>query len=58
MKNLKIDLSNHQAVLYFKRISEKNYSTLKWNLIKQNIDEISEELARNLKGDGRGFKKK
>ena len=35
----------------FKKISAKNFSTLKWELIKQNIDEISEHVARNLEED-------
>lgn len=51
MKNLKIDVNNHQAILSFKRISHKKFSTLKWELIKKNIDEISEQLAKNLEED-------
>jgi len=51
MKNLKINVNHHQAILSFKKISQKNFSTLKWELIKQNIDEISEQLARNLEED-------
>jgi hypothetical protein len=51
MKNLKINVNHHQAILSFKKISHKNFSTLKWELIKQNIDEISEQLARNLEED-------
>ena len=51
MKSLKINVNNHQAILSFKRINHKKYSTLKWELIKKNIDEISEELARDLKED-------
>jgi hypothetical protein len=51
MKNLKINVNHHQAILSFKKISAKNFSTLKWELIKQNIDEISEHVARNLEED-------
>jgi hypothetical protein len=51
MKNLKIDVNNHQAILSFKKISHKKFSTLKWELIKKNIDEISEQLAKNLEED-------
>lgn len=51
MKNLKIDVNSHQAILSFKKISHKNFSSLKWELIKQNIDEISEQLAKNLEED-------
>jgi hypothetical protein len=51
MKSLKINVNHHQAVLSFKKISPKNFSTLKWELIKQNIDEISEQLARNFEED-------
>ncbi len=51
MKNLKINVNHHQAVLSFKKISPKNFSTLKWELIKKNIDEISEQLAKNLEED-------
>ena len=40
MKNLTINLNNHHAVLSFKKISNKQFETLKWKLIEKNIDEI------------------
>lgn len=51
MKSLKINVNHHQAILSFKSINHNNFSTLKWELIKKNIDEISEELAKNLEED-------
>ena len=45
MKNLTINLNNHHAVLSFKKISNKQFETLKWKLIEKNIDEILEILA-------------
>jgi hypothetical protein len=52
MKNLKINVNHHQAILSFKKISHKKFSTLKWKLIQQNIDEISEQLAKSLEEEG------
>jgi hypothetical protein len=51
MKNLKFNVNHHQAILSFKKISHKKFSTLKWELIKQNVDEISEQVAKNLEED-------
>ena len=51
MKNLKFNVNCHSAILSFKKISPKRFSTLKWELIKQNIDEISEQVATNLDKD-------
>ena len=53
MKNLKFNVNCHQAILSFKKLSHKRFSTLKWELIKQNIDEISEQVAKNPEEDKR-----
>ena len=45
MKNLKIDINNHQAILSFKKITNTRFETLKWKLIEQNLDEILESLS-------------
>lgn len=45
MKNLQISINEHKAVLSFNKINCKQFETLKWKLIEQNIDEISEELS-------------
>ena len=48
MKNLKINIGKHQAVLSFKKISNKQFDTLRWKIIEQNFDDISELLARDI----------
>lgn len=47
MKKIKID--NYKAVLSIKKLSDKKFSTLKWQLIEKNINEISEALSKSIK---------
>lgn len=48
MKNLKIPINEHKAVLSFNNIICKKFENLKWKLIKKNIDEILDELPMNI----------
>jgi len=40
MKSIEIKVGNHRAVIRFKKISCKDFSLLRWKLIKQNISAI------------------
>jgi len=48
MKKIKFHVNNHKAILTFKRPSKVRFSSLKWELIEKNIDEILEVLGKNL----------
>jgi hypothetical protein len=40
MKSIEIKIGSHKAVIRFKKISCKDFSLLRWKLIKQNISAI------------------
>lgn len=40
MKNIEIKLGSHRAVIRFKKIPYKKFSSLRWALIEQNIGAI------------------
>ena len=47
MKSIEIILDGHRAVIRFKKISDKKFSSLRWRLIEQNISAIESDSINN-----------